>query len=70
MWQGCRMKKKKKITSQRGKPGATEKNGLRNHSQVKEPQSKQEMFSTSRVEILTVVSSRISELRWTPPDAR
>ena len=69
MWQGCMMEKKK-ITSQRGKPGAMEKNGLRNHSQVKEPQSKQGMFSTSRVEILIVASGRISELGWTPPDAR
>lgn len=54
--------KKKKSISQIGKPGAVVKNGLRNYSQVKEPQSKQGFFFTFRVEILTVPSSRISEL--------
>lgn len=46
---------KKKSTSQIGKPGAVVKNGLRNYSQVKEPQSKQVFFFTFRVEILRLL---------------
>ena len=45
----AKLDNRKESTSQRGKLGALEKTGLRNCSQVKEPQSKERAFPTARV---------------------
>lgn len=59
----------KEGTSLIEKPGAVEKTGLGNYSQVKEPVSKQGMFPTSGVGILKLLPSGISELEWSLPGA-